>query len=272
MRWYLAFRYPVQAWDTYQFEKRYAREKLYQSRVQEYDRYLRDPTPTLSAHFPGADVDGLIHEVQGKRALYDRIAQLSAKPQDFLYKSVFGIGTARGELLYAMTRLLKPEIILETGVANGYSSAFFLQALADNGRGHLHSVEYPPMGHWKDPRIGILVPPELRNRWTIHLGNSKRILPKLVRQLGKVDLFLHDSDHCFDSLLFELRTTWPAIPPSGVLLSDDITMNNAFVTFCDGVGRQPINLREPGETHPLGFVPKTLRPGEEGAGHAPATP
>lgn len=262
MRWYLAFHYPVQAWDSLRFERRFAREKFHQARVPEYERYRKDPVVALSAHFPGADVKGLIEEVRRKKALYERIARHTAEPEKLLYRVAFGIGNARGEILYALVRLLRPEVVLETGVANGSSSAFLLQALADNGRGHLHSIEYPPMGHRDDPRIGIFVPPGLRGRWTMYQGNSRRLLPKRVRELGRVNLFLHDSDHCFDSLLFELSTVWPAIPPGGILLSDDVTMNDAYLTFCERIARPPVNLRQAGEEHPMGFVPRTLAPGE----------
>ena len=44
-------------------------------------------------------------------------------------------------LLYALVRTLKPNTILETGVANGHSSYFILSALRANGGGLLHSVD-----------------------------------------------------------------------------------------------------------------------------------
>ena len=50
-------------------------------------------------------------------------------------------------LLYALVRLLDPDTIVETGVADGDSSAAMLQALQDNRReGQLFSTDLPPSG------------------------------------------------------------------------------------------------------------------------------
>jgi predicted O-methyltransferase YrrM len=45
------------------------------------------------------------------------------------------------ELCYAMCRLLRPKIAVETGVGYGWTTIFILLALEKNGVGHLHSVE-----------------------------------------------------------------------------------------------------------------------------------
>ena len=46
-------------------------------------------------------------------------------------------------LLYAVCRLIRPRIVVETGVAAGVSSAFILKALEDNSYGILHSIDEP---------------------------------------------------------------------------------------------------------------------------------
>ena len=56
---------------------------------------------------------------------------------------------------YAAVRALKPNCVIETGVANGVSSSYLLLALRKNGRGCLHSVgladpAFLPAG--KEPR------------------------------------------------------------------------------------------------------------------------
>lgn len=57
-----------------------------------------------------------------------------------------GIEYTEGEVLYALVRILQPRVAIETGVAEGVSSAFFLQALEDNGDGQLYSIDLPPSG------------------------------------------------------------------------------------------------------------------------------
>lgn len=55
-----------------------------------------------------------------------------------------GIEVETGEFLYAMTRLLKPEHVLETGTHIGVGMAYMGQALKDNHSGHLDTVEFLP--------------------------------------------------------------------------------------------------------------------------------
>src|SRR5579862_4942290 len=44
---------------------------------------------------------------------------------------------------YVVVRALMPDVMVETGVCNGKSSAFVLNAMDHNGRGHLHSIDLP---------------------------------------------------------------------------------------------------------------------------------
>lgn len=46
-------------------------------------------------------------------------------------------------LVYSLIRSLKPSVVLETGVANGFSSAYILEALNRNNHGHLFSIDSP---------------------------------------------------------------------------------------------------------------------------------
>jgi len=49
----------------------------------------------------------------------------------------------QGALLYALVRVFQPEVVVETGVGPGGSSAFILNALERNGFGHLYSIDLP---------------------------------------------------------------------------------------------------------------------------------
>jgi predicted O-methyltransferase YrrM len=138
-----------------------------------------------------------------------------------------------GRLLYIWTRALKPETVLETGVANGASSYFILSAMRANGRGHLTSIDLPvtadsqtflPAG--RNP--GWLVPDFLRDRWTLLLGDTRQLLPAAVKGLAPLDIFIHDSDHSYETMRFEYETAWPAIKDGGWLISDDVDFNTAF--------------------------------------------
>ena len=53
-------------------------------------------------------------------------------------------------------------------------------------------------------------------------------MPALLRNIGPIDLFLHDSLHTYDTMRAEFAAAWPALRPGGVLISDDIEGNRAF--------------------------------------------
>jgi len=137
--------------------------------------------------------------------------------------------------LYVLTRLCKPIKIVETGVANGVSSAFFLLALHRNQQGSLFSVSLAPE---KDPfvpagkTVGWVVPTELRDRWKLVSGSSRDVLPRALADTGPIEVFFHDSDHSYDNMSFELEACWPYIKPGGYIIADDMWENEAFDDFC----------------------------------------
>lgn len=139
------------------------------------------------------------------------------------HDATFGIA----RLCYAVSRARRPEVVIETGVGNGVTSSFFLQALAVNGKGRLWSIDLPPLG----AKSGMLIPDALKSRWELSRGRTRKVLPELIRALGTVDVFLHDSLHSYWNMRFEFGAIWSALAESGVLLSDDVTMNRAFEEF-----------------------------------------
>jgi predicted O-methyltransferase YrrM len=173
--------------------------------------------------------------------------------------SLGAIGYVEGTYLYAVLRNLRPSVAVETGVANGFSTAFSLLALQANGEGRLYSIDLPrEVGREYEPgtfyegegRAGIppgsepgwLIPHDLKDRWTLILGRSQEELPPLLERLKTIDTFLHDSEHSFDCMWFEFNAAWPALRPGGVLLSDDVNSTEAFARFAVQEGREPVHL------------------------------
>ncbi len=195
-----------------------------------------DPEQTLMTLL-GLEVDGL-------RALLNERYVPSDSNSEF---QSWNASNRLLEVLWVTVRSLKPAIVVETGVARGFSSATILAALRRNGRGVLHSVDLPALGIEKDSFTGRAVPQELREGWRLHLGPSRILLPKIVKEVGSIDIFLHDADHTYESQMTEYRTVWPALRQGGVILSDDVN-NPAFPEFCRHVGVIPYLMEQEKQT------------------------
>jgi predicted O-methyltransferase YrrM len=149
-------------------------------------------------------------------------------PADAPFQTFHNGGRTIARLCYTVARAIRPKVVVECGVCYGVTTAYFLQALTANGQGRLHSIDLPPLGKNGDAYVGSLVPPELRHRWTLHRGTSRRFLRPLVASLKSIDIFLHDSLHTYDNMKMEFAAAWPALRPGGVLISDDVEGNAAF--------------------------------------------
>ena len=140
-----------------------------------------------------------------------------------------------GALIYKIVILFKPQIVVETGVANGASSTFILSAMEANGFGELYSIDWEKNAEYsfvpKGKKTGWMVPEKLRERWHLSIGRTDEVLEPMLKKLGQIDLFFHDSDHSYDTMMFEYKTAWPYLNLNGILLSDDSRMNTAFDEF-----------------------------------------
>lgn len=145
--------------------------------------------------------------------------------------------------LYVAVRAERPQVVVETGVSGGISSAHILRALAANGRGSLHSIDLPNVQHGSvlppGRETGWMVPDELRGRWSLTLGDARELLPGLLDTLDRLDIFLHDSDHSYGHMLFEYELAFPRLEPGGLLMSDDTHNHSAWDDFCAGRGLRP---------------------------------
>jgi hypothetical protein len=82
-----------------------------------------------------------------------------------------------------------------------------------------------------------MVPDQLRKRWTLEIGRSEEKLVPILEGLREIDIFLHDSDHSYETMMYEYKAAWPYLVKNGLLLSDDVKMNTAFVEFAKDMSR-----------------------------------
>lgn len=145
-----------------------------------------------------------------------------------------------GISLYLLVRLLKPRIVVETGIAHGKSSAMMLLGLEHNDSGTLFSIDLPARGLNIDGsntslyghEVGWIVPDYLRKRWNPELGDSKVLLPLLIENepiasLG-IDMFIHDSLHTLEHTEIELSSVHPYLNDKSIVCVDNIDMGSGL--------------------------------------------
>ena len=141
-----------------------------------------------------------------------------------------------GAATWCAVRHLRPEKVLETGVARGVTSRVILEAMSINGTGHLWSIDLPhPFRPELHKETAAAVSTACRDRWTYVRGSSRRRPAALVSSRNGIDMFVHDSLHTGRNIRFELRTVWPALQRGDLALVDDVD-NQAFRDFVREVG------------------------------------
>jgi predicted O-methyltransferase YrrM len=136
------------------------------------------------------------------------------------------------DLLFQAIRRSKARRVIETGVAYGWSSLAALSALRETD-GRLASVDMPYPKEPSEAFVGVAVPAELRDRWTLIREPDRNGLRKAIRAFGGViDLCHYDSDKSYPGRMFAYPLLWKALRPGGVFISDDVQDNFAFRDFC----------------------------------------
>lgn len=176
------------------------------------------------------------------------------------FESVYEFSVYRN-LLFYLVRVLKPRVVVETGVLHGLTSAWILKALDLNQNGKLISVDLPRR-EWKkffpdkvmgpgsegegedqfpegvDP--GWIIPDFLRKRWELKLGPSQHHLEACL-STGDVGLFIHDSDHSYEIMKFECKLALK-MAPQAVHVIDNFNMNSYFFEY---LAEKTRNYRNP---------------------------
>jgi hypothetical protein len=206
-----------------------------------------DRIVTLTGIAP-ADLQRLRHELR------------ESELPDLLIQRGAGMAIAgelpQGALIYLIVRATRPRVVVETGVRPGYSTAWILAALDANGSGTLTSLGPGPTAGRslgvRDYRLGQLVPPSLRSRWTLALGNNPERLRELLAAARPVDLFFSDNGPDPSRARLELRAAWEALSPAGLLLAHHVDATPAWSDFCSLQGLPP-QVLDPGPP-PLGAL------------------
>lgn len=171
------------------------------------------------------------------------------KQAHLLCPKAWALGQSSSLLLYLIARIKKPATTLETGVGNGHSTFFLLNALLKNERGLLYSTD-------TSKSAGVLLRDTEKASWTLEFIDPARkhaAFRRVVNRLPPVDFSVHDSDHSYSWSRFEYDTVVTRMGPSSVLASDDVDLSYSFIDFAKSIGIEPTILVD--RTKAFGVIP-----------------
>ncbi len=178
----------------------------------------------LALGFSDNEVAALLEEYESVAGnLRSEIARASLR-----YPSDFRIEEETQRLLYVLVRARQPQLVVETGVADGMSTRLITEGLTRNQHGLLHSCDV-----LDDVGALVLNHPTAR-RLKLHIlpWPYGRHLDRLCATLSPVDIFIHDSNHQYHNARYEYEVAWKFLRAGGLLVSDDVDAANAFAHVC----------------------------------------
>lgn len=229
----LAFRNPAELWDRLSIKFEYLSEKYFLPAFvlpenETYETFLARLGEFFDSDIGEFSAEKEIQEIE-KHIVEQNTVLKEKAPFSLIHNSDFTLARS----CYILCRILRPEVVLETGVAYGVNSAFILTALEKNRRGALHSIDLPPIGEESDKYIGYFIPEPVRYRWKLHRGSSKRMMPQILPMLKSVDVFIHDSLHTYYNMKREFESVEPYLNSQAAIIADDVDDNAAFVKLIE---------------------------------------
>ena len=192
-----------------------------ESNIKDYNEFLHSIAlvhPELSALLESKG-----EAEQAVRTILERFEKIRKDNENLPFPLSYNADKSMAMLCYALTRYLSPAVVVETGVAYGIATALILLAMERNNFGRLISIDLPSLSDPNGSYIGMAVPKHLMNRWRLHLGSSRRWLPKVVSEVGNIGLFIADDANIYTLQRYEFTTVWPKLSAVGAALVNNIS-------------------------------------------------
>ena len=171
--------------------------------------------------FPNAE-DKQIQRITDE--YYSLLSNLYDRKPSFLME----VDKEAGKLIYAFLRLQKPRVVMETGVAQGVSTFFILNAMNNNEYGSLTSIDI-------SPNVASILQDQEKVRWKLKIldvkNKPRNQFKQLLYEMDGLSMFLHDGDHSYVWQKMEYESAITKIENGGILISDDIDSSYAFIDF-----------------------------------------
>jgi len=157
-------------------------------------------------------------------SMYAGDSQLGTDGEKHAIDPAIGISPAEGIWIYELCRQIKPQATLEIGLACGFSTLYFLAALAENGSGRHTSVDPYQMkapGQWAG--IGLAQGRRLGGeRFRFIEERSFAALNHLADNSEHFDIIFVDGRHFFDVVVTEFTLGAELCTMGGYIILHDM--------------------------------------------------
>ncbi len=144
---------------------------------------------------------------------------------------------------YAFVRILKPKVVVETGVDKGLGSCVLTAALEKNYEEGYNGYYY---GTDINPKAGFLLGGKYANFGKILYGDSIASLKSLNQN---IDIFINDSDHSADYEYNEYLTIKDKLSEYSIILGDNSHCTTKLLEFSLLTKRKFIFFKEDPDNH-----------------------
>jgi predicted O-methyltransferase YrrM len=139
---------------------------------------------------------------------------------------VTGIRPSQGMWFYDQCCSLKPSATLEIGCAYGFSTVFFLAAIAKNGAGGHTAIDPFQRTDWHGTGVANVRAVGAESWFRLIEERSDRAATDLARKNASFDIIFIDGNHRLDDALVDFYLYAPLCKPEGLIILDDMWMNS----------------------------------------------
>tara|TARA_B100000787_G_scaffold158666_1_gene136239 strand:+ start:435 stop:1229 length:795 start_codon:yes stop_codon:yes gene_type:complete len=192
----------------------------------DYLKYLKENSVNYESFFSNIDSN-----------LWDESKNISKTINDNSKKILENIkfdlgGGGSIEVVYFLTRLTKPNNIIETGVAAGFTTYAFFEAIKKNNKGNLFSSDFP---YFRLPNpeqfIGIILPNHFRLNWNLFIKGDENNIKEIKKKINTVDLIHYDSDKSYNGRKNFIKSISDITHKETFFIMDDLHDNSFFLDY-----------------------------------------
>src|SRR5580704_5971284 len=157
-------------------------------------------------------------------SMYRGEPQLGLDGQHHAINPIIKISPSQGMWIYGLCLSGKPRATLEIGMCYGFSSLFFLAAIAKNKSGHHTAVDPDVRRHWHGIGLAHVSALGMESAFRYIEERSVRAGVDLKRENSSFDVIFVDGSHRFDDVMSDFYLYAPLCGIGGCIIFDDMWM------------------------------------------------